>query len=172
MTIFGILWMLLIVICMFSSFENIAALTIISATIQCSNVLVLNGSGIGPQVITSIAFILRVWLSRRNFKITLYRQKIELIIGVTFLNLSVLLSSVVNSVLSKNFARMAQLYVYAFCFFSMFYVGKFVSDNFIYWLIRKLTIALLVIGLLQLCIKLVDCLEKCLIYGHIRRFAD
>ena len=58
MTIFGILWMLLIVICMFSSFENIAALTIISATIQCSNVLVLNGSGIGPQVITSIAFIL------------------------------------------------------------------------------------------------------------------
>ena len=131
MTIFGILWMLLIVICMFSSFENIAALTIISATIQCSNVLVLNGSGIGPQVITSIAFILRVWLSRRNFKITLYRQKIELIIGVTFLNLSVLLSSVVNSVLSKNFARMAQLYVYAFCFFSMFYVGKFVADNFI-----------------------------------------
>ena len=22
------------------------------------------------------------------------------------------------------------------------------------------------------CLKLVDCLEKCLIYGHIRRFAD
>lgn len=23
-----------------------------------------------------------------------------------------------------------------------------------------------------ICMKLVDCLEKCLIYGHIRRFAD
>lgn len=25
---------------------------------------------------------------------------------------------------------------------------------------------------LKMYIKLVDCLEKCLIYGHIRRFAD
>lgn len=27
-------------------------------------------------------------------------------------------------------------------------------------------------GLVDVLMKLVDCLEKCLIYGHIRRFAD
>ena len=26
--------------------------------------------------------------------------------------------------------------------------------------------------LFEICFKLVDCLEKCLIYGHIRRVAD
>lgn len=30
----------------------------------------------------------------------------------------------------------------------------------------------LVLSYIDVYIKLVDCLEKCLIYGHIRRFAD
>ena len=57
MTIFGLLWMILIVISMLMPNLNaMMFLTLLSSTIQCSNVIVMGGSGIGPQVITSAAF--------------------------------------------------------------------------------------------------------------------
>lgn len=52
-----------------------------------------------------------------------------------------------------------------------------ITQQTMYWLIR-LGIAILVealifwIGIITVYLKLVDCLEKCLIYGHIRRVAD
>lgn len=38
MTIFGIVWFLLIIYCMTTKIENMVALTIVSSVFQCSNV--------------------------------------------------------------------------------------------------------------------------------------
>lgn len=150
MTFFGAIWILLIVYCMCSKIENMIVLTIISSTIQCSNVIVLNGVGIGPQVITSIACIARIWLAWRNLKVTIYLQKLLLFLGTIGIFLCVLLSSIINGVISQNYMRIMQLVIYIFCFLSMFYAGKFLSNDFVYVLIRKLTIALMIIGAIQI----------------------
>ena len=130
MTFFGAIWILLIVYCMCSKIENMIVLTIISSTIQCSNVIVLNGVGIGPQVITSIACIARIWLAWRNLKVTIYLQKLLLFLGTIGIFLCVLLSSIINGVISQNYMRIMQLVIYM--------------------LIRKLTIALMIIGAIQI----------------------
>lgn len=151
MTLFGAIWILLIISC-FSKIENIVVLTIISSTLQCNNVLQISGIGIGPQVITSLCLVVRVMFSiiknsETRIKIKNYSFRLKLSVFIMFAIITI--SSILNSVLGSNYARLAQIAAYIICFYAMFYCGKYIDEKFIYRIIKKTTIALIVIGFVQ-----------------------
>lgn len=152
MTLFGLIWMILTVLCFFTSIENIAVLTIISSVIQCSNVVVIGGVGIGPQIITSLVFVVRIFIQKNlsTFKLRISKEILLEELSVVMLFAIVITSSVLNAVITFNYMRVVQLFAYMLCFFFMLSAGSYVKPDFTYNLIRKLTIALLVIGVVQL----------------------
>lgn len=151
MTLFGTIWILLIISC-FSKIENIVVLTIISSTLQCDNVLQISGFGIGPQVITSLCLVVRVMFSviiNNETRIKIKKYSFRLKSSVLIMFAIIVVSSIWNSVLGSNYARLAQIAAYIMCFYSMFYCGKYIDEKLIYKIIKKTTIALIVIGLVQ-----------------------
>lgn len=150
MTIFGIIWMLILLVCLFSKrLHAIIFLTILSSTIQCSNVFIIGETGVGPQVITSAAFVLKVIFQRNILKLKIRPKVLGIQVGMILLFLLVLFSSSANSVFQKNIFRVLQLFIYILCYFMMYKAGETLDDEFIYNLIRKITIILLTLGILQ-----------------------
>lgn len=67
MTLFGAIWVAALVWSFFKKDDGyILFMLLLSGVMQCNNVLVLGGSGIGPFVITSIVFIIRYFA--HNFR--------------------------------------------------------------------------------------------------------
>ena len=153
MTIFGIIWLAVLVILMFSNIKYLFFFTILSSVLQCNNVLVLENSGIGPQVITSIAFIIKVFLLRKqDLKIKINKKMLALEFLCILLLIVAFVSLVVNDALNKNLLRYLQLTVYVICFIAMTKISDRVKEDDIYFTIRNITIFLIVVGFLQLLI--------------------
>lgn len=153
MTIFGVLWIGLLLICMLMpNINGMVFLTLLSSTIQCSNVLVVGDSGIGPQVITSMAFVVKMLIQRKGVKIRIRRKIIGIQIGVILIFSVVLISSIANAALATNFLRVLQLFFYILCFFMMYRAGELIDTNFVYDSLRRITIFLLVVGVMQILI--------------------
>lgn len=151
MTLFGLLWILLIVICMIKKNPGwMVAITIIASTLQCNNVMVLGTTGIGPQVITSIMMVIKAILLNKQLKIKIYKNSKGVLLATILLFLVVLVASVCNGVISQNYLRVAQLFVFITCFFCMFGIGKYLDDKYIYKLIRRITIFLVIVGFIQI----------------------
>ena len=55
---------------------------------------------------------------------------------------------------------------------SEIFLKLFLIDHIVYDASSKIIIMDFIWIIILFYVKLVDCLEKCLIYGHIRRFAD
>lgn len=150
MTIFGIIWILLLFYC-FSSVNRMISLTIVSAVFQCSNVLVIGDSGIGPQIITSIVCIIRICLSKKIEMEKLF--KMESWIKCMFLLISiVILSSAINKTINNGLLKILQLFIYFLCFVLIYYSHNTIEEDTLYLLIRRLTIALIIIGFIQVLI--------------------
>ena len=152
MTIFGIVWFLLIIYCMTTKIENMVALTVVSSVFQCSNVLVISGTGIGPQIITSFFMILRMLLLQKDGKIRIRKYSASIMFYSIFIFLIAFISSLLNNVIAINYLRLIQLLVYVVCLFSMYAASARVGVDFVYKLIRKSSIALVIIGFVQVLI--------------------
>lgn len=154
MTLFGMIWLLLAMICFgMSNIEYLAALTLLSSVFQCNNIVIIGGRGVGPQIITSLIFIVRVLMYFKNSKIVrLNKSKIELQCPLILFFFIVLHTSIENDILSTNYLYVCQLLIYILCYCAMFKAGEFVSDNFVYSVLRKTTIFLSVVGFLQILI--------------------
>lgn len=153
MTIFGVIWLGMLIISMFFDIKYLFLLTILSSVFQCNNVFVFQGTGIGPQVITSLVFVLRVFLLRKhNFKIRLNKNFIILEILCIVLVFIAFISLLINQKLSNSFLRYMQLVIYVLCFIAMSKVSEHIDDNFVYLCIKKISIFLITIGFLQLLI--------------------
>lgn len=150
MTIFGVLWIALILIGMLMPNLNaMIILTLLSSTIQCSNIIVLGGNGIGPQVITSAAFVIKMLLHRQNLKIRIRHGVLGIQIGVILIFIMVLISSCANDTFGTNFLRVIQLFIYILCFFMMYRAGEAVDAEFVYRTLKKITVFLLAVGAVQ-----------------------
>lgn len=153
MTIFGLLWMTLILISMLlPNLNAMIVLTLLSSTIQCSNVIVMGGTGIGPQIITSAAFLIKMLFYKKNRKIRIRHDVLAIQLGVILIFTMVLVSSCANNTLGMNILRIMQLLIYILCFLAMYSAGENVDIEFVYNTLRKMTIFLLVIGIIQICI--------------------
>ncbi len=148
MTLFGVIWIVAIVMC-FSSIKNMVALVIISSVLQCSNVVELGNTGIGPQVITSFAFIIRMMMGF-NGRLKLSKRDSRYIYLWICLIAVIVFSSYYNNVLEDTLFKIIQLLIYIVCFFLMFHTYKSTDTDFVYSVIKKLSIALIIIGFIQL----------------------
>ena len=148
MTIFGILWIFILVYC-FRRKKDIAFLTIISATLQCSNVFVIGSVGVGPQIITSIVFCVKMVINNKG-RIRLWKKSISTISSIILtLYIYLLFTSIKNSALNDCIIKLVQLGIYIICFYFMFELGEKLTNEEIYFFVRKLTITLLIIGFIQ-----------------------
>lgn len=153
MTVFGFIWISILIIAMFYNIKYLFLLTILSSVFQCNNVLVIGNSGIGPQVITSIVFIFRVLMLRKhNLKIKIYKNFLPLEIACISLLFVALISLIVNNNLNENILRYFQLVVYVLCFIAMSKIASCIEEDFIYKCIRNISIFLVCVGFLQLLI--------------------
>lgn len=148
MTIFGILWIFILLYC-FRRKKDIAFLTIISATLQCSNVFVIGSVGVGPQIITSIAFCIKMVINNKG-RIRLWKKSISTIFSIILtLYVYLLFISIKNGVLNDCIIKLIQLGIYLICFYFMFELGEKLTNEEIYSFVRKLTITVLIIGFIQ-----------------------
>lgn len=148
MTLFGLLWIIILIYC-FTDVKKILTLTIVSATIQCSNVFEIAGTGIGPQVITSLAFIIRMVLTKDGLIIKKKSKGKDLCLLMIILLTVAVTSNIINGTVASSIYKVLQLTIYMVCFFYMLKVGQYIDNDYLYRLIRRLTIFLLIVGFIQ-----------------------
>lgn len=151
MTIFGILWIGALIIAAFRNIKLLFVLTILSSVLQCDNVFVINGTGIGPQVITSIVFIMKVFLIKKDDWKT---NKKFFLIAISCISILIvaLISLIINNKLNENFLRYMQLVAYVVCFICMSKISNEIDEDFIYSCITGITIFLITVGFIQILI--------------------
>ena len=148
MTLFGLIWLILLIYC-FSDVKKILTLTIISATIQCSNVFEFAGTGIGPQVITSLAFIVRMMFTKDGLIIHKKSKGKDICLLMLLLLAVIVISNIINGMVISSLLKVLQLAIYMVCFFYMLKVGQNIDNEYLYKLIRRLSIFLLIVGFIQ-----------------------
>lgn len=150
MTFFGVIWLMILLIAFILPKINVLFfLTILSSTLQCSNVIIIGEIGIGPQVITSAAFILKILLEQKGLCIKIRRSVIALQLSVLAMFIIILVSSIYNHTLAEKVTRVLQLLIYICCYFAMYEASEKLEPSFIYNTIRRITAFLLVVGFIQ-----------------------
>lgn len=130
-TIFGFIWMMLILICIYKkNIKNIITLTLFSMIFQCNNVIILSsGIGVGPQIITSFIFICFSFLIKTNvgLKISISKSNIKLVFPWILIILIIVFSSSRNNVFEINLLRIFQLIIYIICFARLLKISKYID---------------------------------------------
>lgn len=149
MTLFGVLWLAIILWDFIKKpIANTVFLTILFMTFQSTNVLYVNGNGVGPGVLASIVLIIKI-LFKQNFKIRKIKQSPSVFITVFLLLFSVFLSLTLNGVLGVNLMLFMQISVYVLCFVAIQFIKKDISEEFTYQIIRKIIIFHVIFGIIQ-----------------------
>lgn len=151
MTLFGIVWLLLLFVAIVKSKKSmLVALVLISSTLQSSNVLVVNGQGIGPQIITSgVATLYFIAPQIRKMKLRVSKSFATTNRILILLLVYIVFDAVRTKTLGTNILRILQLLIYVLCFFEMKNVGEILDDEYVYCTLKKLSIFVLVVGVFQ-----------------------
>ena len=153
MTIFGVIWIVILIGSMFLDIKYLFFMTILSSVFQCNNVVVIGNNGIGPQIITSIAFCIRVFiLKKHEFKIKISKNFLAIEIACIILLLITFMSLIVNNTLIENILRYLQLVMYVLCTIAMSKISNDIEKNYVHSTIKNITIFLIGVGFLQLLI--------------------
>lgn len=118
MTLFGIVWILFLLYFIFrQDLEKIIFMTLLSAVFQCNNVILINGSGIGPFIISSIVLLLYYTFFMKK-RLTFSRRFDFVFISQLLVFAAVIISVILNKNTfdSKNIIRIIQLLVYILTF--------------------------------------------------------
>lgn len=117
-TLFGLLWLAVaFFVFVIGKPEGVVQFLFISMVLQCNNVVYISGSGIGPQVLASLLFI--VWSF--SFSSAYNRMSFDpRCVSAILIFISVLVSTFINGVLSSTLIKIIQLFVYIFCFIRCF----------------------------------------------------
>ncbi|WP_029231643.1 O-antigen ligase family protein [Butyrivibrio sp. VCB2006] len=152
MTIFGVIWALIMLYCFKKAdIKYMFFATLIFMTFQCANVLYLHGSsGVGPQVLTSICFIAKFFISSK-FKFTRIRKDKSLLASLSLVALAILIivSGYKNSNLSETLLVIFQLFVYMIAFLLMRRTAKSIGKENLYKLVRTIIIFVVAVGVIQ-----------------------
>lgn len=151
MTLFGIVWLLLLFAAIVKSKKSmLVALVLISSTLQSSNVLVVNGQGIGPQIITSgVATLYFMAPQIRKMKLRVSKSFATTNKILILLLAYIVFDAVRTKTLGTNILRIFQLLIYVLCFFEMKNVGDTLDDEYVYCTLKKLSIFILLVGVFQ-----------------------
>lgn len=153
MTVFGVIWIVLLIGAIFLNIKYLFLLTILSSLFQCNNVLIVGNNGIGPQIITSIVLCIRVFILRKHdSKIKINKNFFQIEVFCITLLLIALISLIVNNKLIENILRYMQLVVYVLCTIAMSKISNDIEKNYVHSIIKGITVFLIGVGFLQLLI--------------------
>lgn len=152
MTLFGIIWLFIMAYC-FKKKNNTYMIfaTLLFMTFQCSNVLYLgSGKGVGPQVLTSICFIIKYLIST-NFKLTRIKKNKSFFasLSLTILMLVIILSGVINNSFAGKVLVSIQLAIYVVAFFFMMRATRKMDRELLYKIARSVIVFVVVVGFVQ-----------------------
>ncbi|MFP7421404.1 hypothetical protein SFC10_01530 [Streptococcus ruminicola] len=145
MTLFGIFWVVYLLYCFSKKgmYHMFFALSL-SMVLQCDNVFLFGSIGIGPQITTSIFFIL-FFLIKNQFKFSIQKEN-----GLTLVGLSMLLFPIFISLNNQNCIRIIMLLFYIVCSVVVVGVAKYLTYDELYDILYKVSMIVLVIGFLQI----------------------
>lgn len=151
MTAFGFVWIIILFLTLVkNNLQLLVTLVIISTTLQSSNVFVVGGQGVGPQIITSIVFIFYILFSRgQSLKFNISKSIITSERTLILFIIYIVFNSIHSGTLVENFLRILQILTYALCFLAMESAGKVLDDEFVFKTIRKVSYFVLIVGIVQ-----------------------
>ena len=151
LTVFGFIWFLILSFTfMGKGIDSKISVLFFSMVLQCNNVLIIGERGIGPQVITSMCFVLwYIFLSNKST--TNYDSKSKpFLILLSIFCFYILANSIICNVLNKNYSDIILLYVYLSASICLFKVRNKISNNQLWNIMMRLYVFLLIMGVLQL----------------------
>lgn len=150
MTVFGVVWIAIILWCFTrGNLKYMLLITLLFMTFQSDNVIIFGGKGIGPGILTSIAFI-AFCLIRNKFVIPVYRENPLTIISLISLILLILYSSYINGILKANVMYVLQFVCYVLCFLFMLSFSDEIGKKDLYSIIRNIIIFHCIFGFVQI----------------------
>lgn len=149
-TLFGVIWItLLFYLFYLMQIEKIITTLFFSMVLQCNNVIVIGETGIGPQLITTFFFIATYFFLQRNsVERKTNHSKFFLIVLFVFCFYA-LSNALILNIEGGKFMEIASLYIYLFASVCLYDLRACISDNFIWIVIKKLYIFLVIAGGLQ-----------------------
>ena len=164
MTIFGIIWILIAIRLFFiKDIKPMILFTIIGMIMQCTNVIEFGKFACGPQLITSIIFIIKSIKYRVNdFKLNTFYKAYLIFLVYIVINMIV-----VNQNLNvNNFVSFMMIAIYFLAAIRMQVVCMTINKEIFKKIIDVLTIIILIFGLYQLIIMIFN-LERNNIIGTL-----
>ena len=150
MTLFGLIWLCIMAWDFVRKpVTNTVFLAILFMTFQSANVLYINGTGIGPGVLTSIVCILKIFL-RQNFKIKRLNQPVGVFVASILLLFVICFSLVLNDTFEDSILVFLQIAVYITCFISIQFIRKAITQDLLYQSIRKIIVFHVIFGFIQI----------------------
>lgn len=149
MTFFGVIWLAIVLWC-FSrqDIKYMLFITLLFMTFQCDNVIEIGTTGIGPQQLTSVLFVVKVLFNSRG---KIYRPKrcACILITVYLLLAAVLASCLYNGIFEEKILNIGQLAIYIICFTFVLLGASTVDGEMLYRMLRTIVIFLLIMGVIQ-----------------------
>ena len=158
MTVFGAVWLFLLGVAVLKKQSKfLITLVLFSTTLQSSNVFMINGQGIGPQIITSMIVTFYLLIPKiSKLKFTIYKDILNVRYMMIILLISVIFSCNRTGTFIENCLRILQIMFYIGCFFALYEAGKKLDKDYIYNTIVLLVIFILIVGVIQIIITGLD----------------
>lgn len=157
-TLFGLIWILFILICFIRlGISWMIFALLFSMIFQSDNVFVISGLGIGPQIVTSIMFIIKSYLVRPSYNVESNRgMNIDNFSLVFMANLICICISILHNEGIISFSKLVYvvlLGLYMLCFMRLRKLNCLVDKEFIDKVLRFIVIFVLCIGFIQVLVK-------------------
>lgn len=154
-TFFGYLWILLLVVAYFKGPKMMIYVLLFSMVLQCDNVFEIGNIGVGPGIVTSLAFIIYYFLGnmiRLQSKRYIVSQQKYVYITLSLFLFYILISDIVRGHFGAHFLNIAQLFAYLICACLLYRNRHVLKANEIDSFLRGMTIFLVVVGVIQILI--------------------
>lgn len=126
LTLFGILWIL--IVAYFFCTKRISMmfyLTIFSMVFQCNNIVLIGSIGVGPQLFTSFAFIIKSFLLIKTPR----RQKTILFFLLSLFFFYLIINLIKNGIIGSKLMDMIQLFIYLICTYRIYKCGNLITEG-------------------------------------------
>ena len=149
-TIFGVIWILVICWCMWQkNIKYMVFITLLFMTFQCDTIFFLGNVGVGPQILTSSAFIAKCVFNAR-WQLRFRRSYAFLSLLALGYIAVIVVSYVMNDITeSRTIMYIVQLFIYIVCFLCMIHFVEVMDGGTLYQLIRTVSIFILAVGVVQ-----------------------
>lgn len=158
MTIFGIIWIIICFIAfIIKDVKYMIFLTMIAMVLQSNNVIDTPLLSCGPQIITSLLFIIKSYLYKfpkpQNNSLKNSILNIWIIFGIYIIFNYLFINSNKNI---NNFLEMIMLISYIYTCYRISKISKYLDNGILYNFIKKITVFLLIIGYLNILISIIN----------------